>query len=116
MREASAYFCQTGARCRTFESRIAIIRSSSFCFESYSTAPDFALTAWSRTSRSGSGRFHALQTSWDSRRKAATSATLATIDQFSNVEDFFAEQAKDLNSGIGIPIQQAQEFLARNEL
>lgn len=52
----------------------------------------------------------------DSRRKAAKSATLAIVNQFSNVKDFFAEQAKDLNPGIRILMQQAQEFLARNEL
>lgn len=38
------------------------------------------------------------------------------VDQFSNVKDFFTEQAKDLKPGIGILMQQAQEFLARNEV
>jgi hypothetical protein len=38
------------------------------------------------------------------------------VDHLTDVKDFFTEQAKDLKPGIGILMQQAQEFLARNKV
>jgi len=69
-----------------------------------------------RTSRAVAGCFEldSLKTSCDSRRTSATSATV--VDHLTDVKDFFTEQAKDLKAGIGILMQQAQEFLARNEV
>jgi len=68
-----------------------------------------------RISRAVGGyfEFNSLKTSCDSRRISATSATI--VDHLTDVKDFFTEQAKDLKPGIGILMQQAQEFLARNE-
>lgn len=69
-----------------------------------------------RISREVAGffEFNSLTTSCDSRRHAATSATI--VDQFSHVKDFFAEQAKDLKPGVGVLMQHTREFLARNEV
>ena len=45
---------------------------------------------------------------------AAASAT--TLDYLPNAKDFLAQEAEDLTSGIGIPVQQSEEFSTRNEI
>ena len=50
----------------------------------------------------------------DCRRIASASATI--LDYLPNAKDFLAQQAQDLTSGIGIPVQQSEESSTRNEI